>query len=108
MKYFLITNIFGYIVTVLMGVFYNGISASTLVKSLQMYIMLHFSAFFSFLNFFHFKTISNVIIAVVWTILVLFAYYIYKYASDKISLYLWCTFILLWLLVGLYNPDFRA
>jgi len=95
-------------ITVLAGFFYNGISFDTLVKSLQMYIMLHFSAFFSFLNFFHMKSISNIIIAIAWIILVLFAYYIYKYTSDKFSLYLWCIFILLWLLVGLYNPEFRA
>jgi len=108
MKYFFIANVFAYALTTVIIFFYHGISFSNMLKSLQMYIMLHFSAFFSFLNFFHLKATVNIIIAISWGILVLFAYYIYKYASEKSSLQLWCIFILLWLLVGLYNPEFRA
>ena len=108
MKYFVIANIFGYILTMMGVLFYKGVSFANLVKSLQLYIMLHFSAFFSFLNFFHLKSMSNFLVAVVWIILVLFAYYIYRHASDKYSLYLWCIFIFLWLLIGFYNPEFSA
>ena len=48
------------------------------------------------------------VITVGWLVLILFAIYIYRYTPHKYSVYLWFIFIILWLLLGVYNPGFRA
>jgi hypothetical protein len=108
MKNFISTIIFGFSLNLIVAIFYHGVSMQTFVKSLQMFILLNISAVLSFFNFFNFKNLSNIIAATSWLILILFAYYIYKYTSDKYSLYLWLLFIFLWLLLGIYNPEFSA
>jgi hypothetical protein len=108
MKNFVVTVIFGFILNLLVIIFYHGISMQNFVKSFQMFILLNFSALFSFLNFFNFKNLFDLIAAMSWLILILFAYYIYKYVSNKHSLYFWLFFISLWLLLGVYNPGFTA
>ena len=108
MKNFILTISFGFILNLIISISYHGASMQTLIKSFQMFLLLNLSALSGFLSFFHFKDSSHMITAVGWLVLILFAIYIYKYASHKYSVYLWFIFIILWLLLGMYNPGFRA
>jgi len=107
MKKFLWTNIFGFSTTALIIFFYHGFSLQTLIKSIYMYLILIFSAVFSFFNFLMFKDVTSLTIAFSWLLLVMFAVYIYRYSSPKDSQSLWLVFIILWLCVGLYNPGLQ-
>ena len=107
MKNFIITVIYGFILNTIIIIYYHGVSIDTLKKSLQVFILLNISSAFGFLNFFNLKNSSNIISAICWLLLVLFAIYIYE-SSNKYSLYLWLIFMTLWLIFGVYNPNFKA
>ena len=86
MKNFISTIVFGFIFILLFSIFYHEISTQTLIKSFELFVLLNFSSLFSFLNCFHVKSLSSIIAATSWLMLILFATYIYKYASNKYSL----------------------
>jgi len=108
MKSFLIANIIVYS-SLLIGIFFShGIYLKNLLKTLQLYLLLCFSALFSFLNFFNFKNIENIIASILWLGLIISLFYIQKYKANKYYLFIWILFLYLLVGLGMFNPMFKA
>ena len=108
MKNLLLSNIIVYIIVSLLLLFSKGFYFGIFIKAIQLYILLFFSAIFSFLNFSNFTNTKSIIVAFTWVLLVFFTVYIKRYRNEKFFLYLLVLILLLWLALGLINPMFKA
>lgn len=108
MKSFLLANLIVYSTLLIGIVFSHGVYLKNLLKTLQIYLLLWFSAFFSFLNFFNYKSIENIIASILWLGLIIPLFYIRKYKDNKYYLFIWILFLYLLIGLGMFNPMFKA